>query len=663
MRESQAGRRHLGRIRTAVLVIALASTAPAFVRPTDILPWLWLVGLVLVQGTLMLGSLSWSGPGLLRAYAAADILFLASAGALVGTDLFGLVCVPVIWVAAWLSATDAAWTVVVAAALSGFSAPDAVGDSHTLSNVIVRAAVLGLIGAATHVTASIRAHDAYDWRALIDLPHRRRAIRPVDDVPRVAEVLQAFLGAARALVFVPGPGGLILEDTPLDMGDAEADAANDLARTDLLRAALTSGRPIAVGDSATEPRLPHPVVVGLGARTMLVVPVPLADATVASVIVLTRSIAAAFTEEDAGVAALVVLASTGAASSALRSPATDPAAAEPIITAGMEAAFEAADTAAVILDPRERLVTFNAVAEALFALDTEAAGEQASARIADDTIHKLVRESGDLNAPRALRVAPPGAAWSEVEVMPLFANDQRIGSLLLAHPRDEAAARAALDQVLASVSHELRTPLTAIRAYLDTLLRAGDFDPETRCQFLHIAREQTTRLTDAVEGLLAAADKGVDAPQTGPRGAVGPAVRTAVAGLSYCLCDRELQLSLLDPSPDVRAPGSALEFGVRQLLLDALTRADRQAPVVVRETADAQEVVLSVGFAPDAALGANNATAETMGALLGTSPRPGGGMGLGLHLARRTLEPYGGQVEAGLTNGDHASWRVRLPKA
>lgn len=57
---------------------------------------------------------------------------------------------------------------------------------------------------------------------------------------------------------------------------------------------------------------------------------------------------------------------------------------------------------------------------------------------------------------------------------------------------------------ISTVSHELRTPLTSIRGFADTLINSFDkLSPEQRMKFLHIIKDQSNRLINLVENLLA----------------------------------------------------------------------------------------------------------------------------------------------------------------
>lgn len=57
-------------------------------------------------------------------------------------------------------------------------------------------------------------------------------------------------------------------------------------------------------------------------------------------------------------------------------------------------------------------------------------------------------------------------------------------------------------ELIANVSHDLRTPLAALQGYIETLeLKAGEFDEQTRAEYLDIALKHSRRLTRLVEEL------------------------------------------------------------------------------------------------------------------------------------------------------------------
>jgi signal transduction histidine kinase len=104
-----------------------------------------------------------------------------------------------------------------------------------------------------------------------------------------------------------------------------------------------------------------------------------------------------------------------------------------------------------------------------------------------------------------------------VELLEIFGNhalvaieNARLYRQLEVHSREleEASQRmkemsALKSNFVATVSHELRTPLTAIRAYVDTLLGAGEELPHDQLtRFLRIINEESQRLARLIESVL-----------------------------------------------------------------------------------------------------------------------------------------------------------------
>ena len=65
------------------------------------------------------------------------------------------------------------------------------------------------------------------------------------------------------------------------------------------------------------------------------------------------------------------------------------------------------------------------------------------------------------------------------------------------------------DEFISTVSHELRTPLTSIRGFSQTLLSSWDkIDDENKKKFIKIIEEQSNRLINLVENVLAVSKSG-----------------------------------------------------------------------------------------------------------------------------------------------------------
>ncbi len=69
------------------------------------------------------------------------------------------------------------------------------------------------------------------------------------------------------------------------------------------------------------------------------------------------------------------------------------------------------------------------------------------------------------------------------------------------------------NEFISTVSHELRTPLTSIRGFSQTLLNSWDkIDDENKKKFIGIIEEQSNRLINLVENILAVSKINTDKP-------------------------------------------------------------------------------------------------------------------------------------------------------
>ena len=69
------------------------------------------------------------------------------------------------------------------------------------------------------------------------------------------------------------------------------------------------------------------------------------------------------------------------------------------------------------------------------------------------------------------------------------------------------------EEFISTVSHELRTPLTSIRGFSQTLLNSWDkIDEESKKKFIRIIEEQSNRLINLVENILAVSKLNADKP-------------------------------------------------------------------------------------------------------------------------------------------------------
>lgn len=203
------------------------------------------------------------------------------------------------------------------------------------------------------------------------------------------------------------------------------------------------------------------------------------------------------------------------------------------------------------------------------------------------------------------------------------------------------------DEFVSMVSHELRTPLASIKGYSRTLLsRDGNWDDQTRQEFISIIAEESDKLTDLVENLLEMSRIEAGRLPIAPEPVllrrfcreVVDRVSKYYPGIRFeCLIGDGLPVAVADPRR------------VEQVLLNLLQNAAKYSRAqVVRVTGwydGGKEVVLSVedngiGIAPeniphlfDKFYRIENGYSDVVG-----------GTGLGLAISRALVEAQGGRI-------------------
>jgi two-component system, NtrC family, sensor histidine kinase KinB len=231
--------------------------------------------------------------------------------------------------------------------------------------------------------------------------------------------------------------------------------------------------------------------------------------------------------------------------------------------------------------------------------------------------------------------------------------------------RDVSADRA-VEQMksgfVSMVSQELRRPLTSIYGFAETLLRRGAlFDEEERTTFLGYIASETERLTAIVDRLLNVArldagDLEVQLAALDVRPVVSEAV--AHAEQSDGLNGHRFVLDLPEEPLDAEADPEKL----KQVLAHLLDNAVRYSPeggtvtVVARERRGAIEVRIV-----DEGIGIPAVDRERIFRKFESGREVGGGIGLGLFLARGLVSAMGGRIWVDSGEGKGSSFVFELP--
>lgn len=209
----------------------------------------------------------------------------------------------------------------------------------------------------------------------------------------------------------------------------------------------------------------------------------------------------------------------------------------------------------------------------------------------------------------------------------------------------------ALGTFAAGAAHELGTPLSTIAVITNELTREARPSGDK----LQTLREQIGRCKEILASLSAAAG------QTRAEGGGAQALDTYLTGLTE-------RWRRLRPGINVRchfegstpAPHIVSEHTLSQALINVFNNAadvsSQDVDIEGRWTTD--ELILEVR---DRGPGVAPAALEHAGEPFFSTKSPGEGMGLGLFLARGTIERLGGNLELTNRDGGGATCRVRLP--
>lgn len=221
-----------------------------------------------------------------------------------------------------------------------------------------------------------------------------------------------------------------------------------------------------------------------------------------------------------------------------------------------------------------------------------------------------------------------------------------------------------LKRFTADASHELRTPLTALRTVGEVALRRPDDIVGYReaIQSMLEEAQRLSELTDALLTLSRAESAPTDAVQTV---VVCEVVRDVVSGLNDLAMDKQQSLHV---AGDMKATASGNRQLLRQALMNIVHNAIRYSPpetsIVVRTERRSEDVIIEV---VDQGPGIDSAHREEVFDRffrVDTSrTRAQGGHGLGLAIAKASIERQGGRIELESVLAHGSTFRITLPAA
>jgi two-component system OmpR family sensor kinase len=220
----------------------------------------------------------------------------------------------------------------------------------------------------------------------------------------------------------------------------------------------------------------------------------------------------------------------------------------------------------------------------------------------------------------------------------------------------ERASKETLRRFVADASHELRTPLTTVLGYLDVLEESGDTDPVARHRILKVMREEGGRMARLVEDLLVLAR--LDAQRQTSTELVDLVALTREVIDSYT--DRWIDFVPSDATVPVLADRDALRRVVSNLLSNAVKHTPPEKEILVSVDRSSREATLRVA---DEGVGIPEDDLPYVFERFyrAESSRAGEGFGLGLAIARESVEALGGRIEVQSVPGEGSAFTVYLP--
>jgi two-component system phosphate regulon sensor histidine kinase PhoR len=330
------------------------------------------------------------------------------------------------------------------------------------------------------------------------------------------------------------------------------------------------------------------------------------------------------------------------------------------------AALNSIDDAVVAVDGDAHVVFANTAARQAFsAADTPIVGNPFVWILPDEHILEGLRASRDEQRREKHVLERPGKQYYQVTTAPILEGGTWRTLAVFHDITDVRRVETVRRDFVANVSHELRTPLAAIKSVIETLESGALEDPEVARDFLERADGEVDRLVTMVEELLELSRiESGEAPMERQPVDIERVVRDAVSRLGPRAQKQGLELTVRidDDLPVVIGDAEHLERVVVNLVQNAIKFTPMGGRVVVEAGARTAGVEVSVadngeGIFPE------DLSRVFERFYKADRSRVSGGTGLGLAVAKHTVEAHGGSIRAESEPGKGATFVLTLPVA
>lgn len=217
------------------------------------------------------------------------------------------------------------------------------------------------------------------------------------------------------------------------------------------------------------------------------------------------------------------------------------------------------------------------------------------------------------------------------------------------------------NDLVATVSHELKTPLTAMRALVETLLEAEEFNPATTREYLQLLAQENGRLSRLIEHFLTFSrlERGRFAFDFSP---VAPETIVAEALTAFGERATTVEVHTAAGLPTVVGDRESLVTALLNLLDNAWKYSGETKQIVLRTTVQNDGVAFAV---EDNGIGLSPADCRRVFRQFYQADqrlsREVGGCGLGLNIVQSIVEAHGGQVRVVSTLGKGSTFTFEIP--
>jgi len=221
------------------------------------------------------------------------------------------------------------------------------------------------------------------------------------------------------------------------------------------------------------------------------------------------------------------------------------------------------------------------------------------------------------------------------------------------------------NDLVATVSHELKTPLTAMRAIVDTLLEAKQFDEKKTREYLELLGAENARLSRLIENFLTFSrlernKYAFEFTRVRPQRIVEEAVAALGERAHVPGCTVESQVA--DNVPLIRGDVDALVTALLNLLDNAWKYTGDQKRIVLRTEARNGSVYFSVA---DNGIGLSARDRQRIFDSFYQADqrlaRTVGGCGLGLSIVRSIVEAHHAKVRVESEPGHGSTFTIEIP--